>query len=958
MPSPRSRVLAVGTLLVVLRFGALPEARALHLPVRPAQGPAVLINELQYDPPGGPDEAGHEWVELYNASSVAVPLAGWQLADNKGAEDLGPAGRLEPGAYLIVAGGEGFAADHPGYTGQVLALGGAIGNGLGNSGDRLRLLGGGGTLWDAMSYGDDATALDPPAPDVAGGHSLERAPAGADTDRSSDWVDQAEPSPGRAGAAGPPTAAPSPAPLPSPLPGVAIRLNEFLAAPKAVDWNGDGKVGQDDEWIELFNPGLQPAYLRGWQLDDAPEGGSDPYVFPDGTVIGPRGHLLVFQGQSHVILNNDADTVRLLAPDGAELERQAYQKPKADQSLARWPDGEGPWSEGLSPSPGSANGAGGTVPPSATPGAFTGTPTSGPTTDATAAPTHGPTATGGAVGASATPLPGGGTAAATPVDLLLPLLISEVLFDPATSGNDAAEEWVELHNSGGTAISLAGWQIGDREEWDPLPSGNLAPGGFLVVAASAGEAGRLAARGVAVVSLTDGSLGGGLGNGGDVLRLRDPTGRERDALSYGDNLDAFDPAVPLGPPGASIERVPAAQDSDSAEDWWIQDLPSPGAAGAIAAGPPPLLLSELLPAPQAVDWDANGQADHQDEWIELFNAGDRPLGLSGWRVEDRPAAGWSYRFPAEARIAAGAYLLLPRAVSGIALQRDADTVRLIRPDGMEADRAVWEQSPGYDRSVCRPAVKTGAAWLLPCEPSPGSPNRLAAQAVPSPDPRDDGPAATATARRAADDWPAVSLVRLRQRADGARVTVEGRVTAPPGVFDARAFYLGDDEAGIRVYLGARDDVLPSLAEGDAVRLRARLGEHEGERELRLARAADLRRLGEGRPVSPLDLATGQLGEAVEGRLLRLQGWLDHPGRYGFALDDGSGAATVYLDPTTGVQLPEGPKATPLTVVGIAGQRRGSGTGDGHRMMPRYPRDLAAAAARIQDWPGLPGAGWR
>ena len=112
-------------------------------------------------------------------------------------------------------------------------------------------------------------------------------------------------------------------------------------------------------------------------------------------------------------------------------------------------------------------------------------------------------------------------------------------------------------------------------------------------------------------------------------------------------------------------------------------------------------------------------------------------------------------------------------------------------------------------------------------------------------------------------------------------------------------------------------------------------------------------------VDPLDLATGLLGEDVEGRLLRLQGWPAHPGRYGFALDDGSGAAAVYLDTTTGVQLPEALKTLPVTVVGIAGQRTGgSAAGSGHRLMPRYPWDIAAAAARLQAWPGLPGAGRR
>jgi hypothetical protein len=34
--------------------------------------------------------------------------------------------------------------------------------------------------------------------------------------------------------------------------------------------------------------------------------------------------------------------------------------------------------------------------------------------------------------------------------------------------------------------------------------------------------------------------------------------------------------------------------------------------------------------------------------------------------------------------------------------------------------------------------------------------------------------------------------------------VEGRVTAPPA-FDARAFYIGDETAGIRVYLSRKDD---------------------------------------------------------------------------------------------------------------------------------------------------------
>lgn len=970
----------VGLLLLVGLSAGSPAALALQRPSRPAQGPNILINELQYDPPGGPDEAAHEWVELYNAGADAVSLQGWTLEDNRLGEDLSPAGRLEPGAFLIVAGGPGFATDHPGFDGRILALDGSVGNGLGNAGDRLRLLDAGGRQRDAMSYGEDATLLDPPAPDVSAGHSLERVPLGTDTDLAADWVDQARPSPGEAGQGGAPSPFPSPGPLPSLPPGATVRLNEALPAPKAVDWNGDGRLGQDDEWIELYNPQLQPVFLRGWRLDDAAGAGSKPYVFPDTAVIGPRGHLLIFQDESGLVLNNDADQLSLAAPDGQVLDSLGYQSSSPDQSLARWPDGTGPWTEGLSPSPGSGNGAGGTASPPSPEATETGTPVAAPSPGpgtpitGTAEPdpgSPGPGTTSTATRDPAAPMPPAATAvsptpSAIAPGVLLPLLISEILYDPAISGNDAAEEWAELYNPGPAAVQLTGWSIGDREAWDPLPEALLAPGAHALVAADAAQAARLAlaAPERRILSLADGSLGGGLGNGGDVLRLRDPTGRLVDAVSYGDNLDAFDPAVPLGPPGASIERLPSGQDTDSAEDWWTQDLPSPGQEGRLSQGPPPLLISELLPAPQAVDWDGDGKADHLDEWIELFNAGDRPIGLAGWRLEDRPAAGWSYRFSPGSRIAAGAYLLLPRATSGIALIREADTLRLIRPDGVEADRAFWTESPGMDRAVCRLVLRREEAWQLPCEPSPGGPNRLAAgtaaeakaKARPSPSPR---PGGTPPERPS-------SLAELRRLADGSRVRVEGRVTAPPGVFDPRALYIGDEEAGIRVYLSRSGETLPHLAEGDAVSLGGRVGSHEGERELRLSRATDLKRLGEGRPVAPLDLATGRMGEEVEGRLVRLAGGAAGRHRYGFRLDDGSGSAAIYLDPDTGVQAASEAvlKAGAWSVVGIVGQRERSdgaggsagGSASGHRLMPRYPRDLAPLETVRPSWPLLPAAG--
>jgi cell division septation protein DedD len=67
---------------------------------------------------------------------------------------------------------------------------------LSNSGDEVLILDGDDAIVDAMSYGDKTVFFDPPCPDVAAGHSLERSPANVDTDTADDWIDQEVPNPG------------------------------------------------------------------------------------------------------------------------------------------------------------------------------------------------------------------------------------------------------------------------------------------------------------------------------------------------------------------------------------------------------------------------------------------------------------------------------------------------------------------------------------------------------------------------------------------------------------------------------------------------------------------------------------------------------------------------------------------------------------------------------------------
>ena len=156
----------------------------------------IVINEVLYDADGAAADSDLEWVELYNASDAPVDIGGWAFVDARSGDVLPPL--VVPAHGLaIVAATAAFRQAWPEYRGALAVIGGRIGNGLGNEGDALYLLDPAGRAIDAVSWGDNAFALNPAMDDVPEGHSIERNPAGRDTGAASDWIDNERPSPGR-----------------------------------------------------------------------------------------------------------------------------------------------------------------------------------------------------------------------------------------------------------------------------------------------------------------------------------------------------------------------------------------------------------------------------------------------------------------------------------------------------------------------------------------------------------------------------------------------------------------------------------------------------------------------------------------------------------------------------------------------------------------------------------------
>lgn len=269
----------------------------------------------------------------------------------------------------------------------------------------------------------------------------------------------------------------------------AATLPAALAAPDASSPVRISEVQVDDaDWIELTNTGTEPVDVSGWVVRDDKD--TDAWVVPDGTSIAPGAYFVI-----------DGDGV----PGGL-----TFGLGKKDQARVFLPDGTTAvdavsWTS----SPGTSwVVCGGALVASSAPtrGAANVCPAPSPTTDAptTPAPTA-PTTPAPTTPVPSTPAP---TTPAPTDPAGAPLVINEI----ASQGTD----FVELHNTGTTAVDAGGYVVKDSEDDHvfTIPAGTtVAPEGYLLLDA----------------------LGFGLGNP-DQARLFTPAGVLVSSLEWSDHV--------------------------------------------------------------------------------------------------------------------------------------------------------------------------------------------------------------------------------------------------------------------------------------------------------------------------------------------------------------------------------------------------------------------------------------
>lgn len=185
----------------------------------------------------------------------------------------------------------------------------------------------------------------------------------------------------------------------------------------------------------------------------------------------------------------------------------------------------------------------------------------------------------------------------------------------------------------------------------------------------------------------------------------------------------------------------------------------------------------------------------------------------------------------------------------------------------------------------------------------------------------------------------IPIVAARVQAQGTIVSVIGLVSVPSGAFrsssEDEGFAIQDQTAGIWISVKKNFRFKP----GQKVLVRGSVGERFGKVQIVPDSLADVQAL----PGRKLAVATGQVGMATRGYIISIEGTItrdgvvdDLPYGYKLFLDDGSGAAQVFLSKSTNINA-RAPYLKPgrkLRVTGFGSQYNKT-----YEVEPRNRRDL-------------------
>ncbi|MFA6198305.1 MAG: lamin tail domain-containing protein [Patescibacteria group bacterium] len=502
------------------------------------------------------------------------------------------------------------------------------------------------------------------------------------------------------------------------------------------------------------------------------------------------------------------------------------------------------------------------------------------------------------------------------------IIINEVLPNP--TGDDLAEEFIELYNNAADRVDLAGWKLSDTGKsytiGNGLDSTVVEPNGYFVVP-----------RRVSGIALNNTTT--------ETVRLFTPDDTLINEITY---------PVPA-PEGQSYGRINT--------DWQWCPTPTPGLANT-TAGSDELDATDLTPStPSKSDTvpittkkeasttkTASGDvsnrvwltellpnpsgSDTENEYIEITNFDTRPINLLGWKLTDQTT---TFVWKKAVVIAPLDSLAIYRPESKISLNNSTEQIFLVAPNGKIVNGVTYSKAP-EDLSWSR--VGPTVRWAWSAESTPGDTNEIV---VVENDTAEKAQSSSSTKSSKEVVARTITVAEFKTLPSRTAVTIEGVITVAADTLGKRTAYLEDTSGGIQITWPTSFDL--SLAIGDSVRASGTVSISQGEHRLAIKTADQLTVVSKDTPLQPIELTQAPTEDQYN-RLVSITGSLISQETTGMVVKSGEQVFTVLFKKTAKLEVPDSQPGQAISVTGLLT----NGT-NGVAILPRTSDDIKTAEVK-------------
>jgi hypothetical protein len=303
---------------------------------------------------------------------------------------------------------------------------------------------------------------------------------------------------------------------------------------------------------------------------------------------------------------------------------------------------------------------------------------------------------------------------------------SVIINEIAWMGDTASynHEWIELFNNEANDISLAGWTLKTADEKIKISLSGLIPaGGFFLLEKSSDASVK--------DLLADLIYQGSLNNAGEKIQLFNAQKKLADEVDNSASWGAGDNKTKQtmarfndqwctsqavgGTPKATNQCL--AKNSETILP--ATSTPTNESATANLVATPTqtpkdiknVFINEVLPSPEG--------PDTENEWIEIYNANNFSVDISGWQIKDTVGSIRKYNFVYGSIIPSQGFLILMSPQTKISLQNNGDGLILTNTKNDVVDQVTYPKALA-NQSYNRVGLTTNWQWSLAL--TPGKPN--------------------------------------------------------------------------------------------------------------------------------------------------------------------------------------------------------------------------------------------